>query len=344
MIDTAWGVLFYWLVLQMPRSYSSSNILAALPINGTSVQLYTPPSETMGQELAKYDGTIESLTVLVKIQSLLQLELPAFDLADDDSVRFNAVRDLQYQNPRFELQILLSNAAGVTPVPIAHLPLMNMQRSGYTLDLLAAIGSPIAYRVAYGASLWAKIHNVGYGFPTSADSFVIHGCANEEAYTTAEELNNLGYQRHTAITLLGMRAANLAKVLQDLVDSWDGRIQVTVNSSNTFYQNVLQTFPPQVDGVGPSIFDAIVVGRDGSVATSGGKVWINPLLLPAGFDDTVFEAITVNPDGKVATLNGNVVFNPALVPAGFDSDLFAKIVVGLDGQVVTYNGYVVYTD
>ena len=331
----------------MPRSYSSSNILTQLPANGDAVELYSPPSKAFGQLTAEYDGTVESLTALVQIQSLPEIELPEFGLEADQSVRYNAIRDLQYQNARFELRLFLSLNGGTTQVCVVKMPLLNMQRSGYTLDLLSAIGSPVSYRVAFGVSIWARIHNVGYGTLGTGDSVIIHGGVNEEAYTTPTELEELGLQRHSAITLAMLRVANLAQAVNTLIDTWDGRITFEV-SPQAVTNNHYITINGVTAGNGgattitPAIFDAIVVDEFGDVVTQGGNVVILESSLPSGVDATLFDAIVVDVDGNVVTQGGNVVILESLLPSGVAPTLFDAIVVDVDGDVVTHDGNVLY--
>ena len=127
----------------------------------------------------RFYGFITDLRVNINIQSLAESELPNIDLGTSRTDRVAAVRDLEWNSPRKQLDIYLATSTSAGWVNIATLSLLN-RRPFYIVNLLSYVSTNVAFQIANDAKLGVSISDVGYGLLEGNDTVTLFGAAKEE--------------------------------------------------------------------------------------------------------------------------------------------------------------------
>ncbi|MEP0868875.1 hypothetical protein NDA01_03565 [Trichocoleus desertorum AS-A10] len=181
-------------LIQQAYSRNVSVIKAFSSASGTSmVQLYAPGSVTPWDRTAtiRYYGFITSLRMSVNIKSIPESQIPNIQLTDDQTARMLAVRDMEWKEPRKQIDLFIKNSQ-ISWQRIASLSLLN-RLPYYHVNLLQYLTDSSSLEVGNDTRLAARISDAGYGLLNNTDSVTIFGSVQEEATALPTDERDISY-------------------------------------------------------------------------------------------------------------------------------------------------------
>lgn len=127
----------------------------------------------------RFYGFITDLRCKVDIKSLDEQALPNISIGDSRTERVTAVRDMEWKNPRKQLNLLLRNPKAGDWINVASISLLNREPY-YQVNLLQYLSDNVAFAVANDSAIGVQIENVGYGLLSTNDEVTIWGSVKEE--------------------------------------------------------------------------------------------------------------------------------------------------------------------
>jgi hypothetical protein len=167
----------------LQQSYSrSTNILKSLGSQHGNqlIELYRPGLLTPWDRSTtkRYYGFMTDLRAKVDINSLAESALPDLDLTTSRIERMTSIRDLEWNSPRMQLDLLFKTSTAPL-VEIAQVSLLNRQPY-YQVNLMGYLTDNGIFALGNDASFYVRIRNVGYGTLYQNDSVVLFGAVKEE--------------------------------------------------------------------------------------------------------------------------------------------------------------------
>lgn len=138
----------------------------------------------------KFYGFITSLRLKVDVNSLPESSLPNLELTSSRTERITAVRDIEWNSPRKEIEFYLATSR-IPWQPIFKVSLLN-RLPYYQINLLPYLSDASSVEIGNDARLGARIVDAGYGLLNDTDNVIIFGSAQEEAValpTQEEEIS-----------------------------------------------------------------------------------------------------------------------------------------------------------
>lgn len=177
--------------LAVQQAYSrSTQILTSLQAanGGDLITLYQPGLVSPWDRVStlRFYGYISDLRAKIDIASIPETDLPNVDIGANRTQRITAVRDQEWNAPRYELEILMKTTYSGGWHSIFSVSLLN-RLPFYIVDLLGYFSNQVAFSVAADAVLGVRIKDVGYGFLKGDDRITIYGAAKEEALALPTE-------------------------------------------------------------------------------------------------------------------------------------------------------------
>lgn len=153
------------------------------------------PAATLAKADPNYRGMVGMLSHLranATIVSTDTVDLPNFELLDNDTERLVKALAVQWESPRKQLGIYQSIDGGVNWVKIAAQTLINSNGYPYTShDLLAFLTGDSVREYPDGSSIGVKLEDVGTGLLGVGDRLVIDG-SYTEVFTSTEPVSSVG--------------------------------------------------------------------------------------------------------------------------------------------------------
>lgn len=174
----------------MQQIYSrSAQILQRFTIaTGSDMQLlYEPALVSPWDTVAtlRYYGFITDLRVKIQIGSIPESQIPNLGIESSRTERLIAVRDLEWNSPRKELELFLETSRQ----PLTHIASISLQNRTpfYTINLLPYFTDNGVVNIANDARISGRIRNAGFGLLQGSDEIVVYGSVKEEVTTLPEE-------------------------------------------------------------------------------------------------------------------------------------------------------------
>lgn len=164
-------------ILQSFTASSSSNMLT----------LYEPGLVTPWDTVAtlRYYGFITDLRVRIDINSIAESVIPNLGVESSRTDRLTAVRDMEWNSARKELQLFLETSHHPA-VMIGAVSLLN-RLPFYVVNLMPYFTDSGIINIANDARIMARVKDAGYGLLQSTDELVVFGSVKEEVTTLPEE-------------------------------------------------------------------------------------------------------------------------------------------------------------
>jgi hypothetical protein len=211
----------------------STNILKKLTSASSTnmIVLYEPGTVTPWDVVptTRYYGFITDLRMKVQIKSIAESEIPQLDITSTRTERILAVRDMEWNSPRKELEIFLETSSQAQ-THIATVSLLNRQPY-YHVNLLPYLSDLGVFNVANDARLLARVKDAGYGLLQGTDELAVFGSVKEEVTTLPPDAKVINYcQGHSWI---------VHNASQQLLPSNKNRLQFTLvnRGTTTIYLN-----------------------------------------------------------------------------------------------------------
>lgn len=147
----------------------------------------------------RYYGFITDLRMHVDINSIEEKPLPELSVLDSRSERITAVRDLEWNSERREIEFYLE-ATGTPLCKIAAVSLLN-RLPYYHVNLMPYFTDNAIINVGADARISARIVNAGYGLLQGTDEVVIFGSVKEEVTTLPTEPRVIQFAQPLAWTV-----------------------------------------------------------------------------------------------------------------------------------------------
>jgi hypothetical protein len=176
------------------EAYSrNTNIIKSFNPTTLRQTIYTPGylSPWDKSSTIRFYGFITSLRMKVDISSLPESVIPNLELTSSRTERLTAVRDLEWNSPRKQINFYLQNThSGL--VQIASVSLLN-RVPYYHVNLLGYLTDGLSFDVGNDTRLEAEIIDAGYGLLAGNDNVAIFGSAKEEATVLPVEKQEITY-------------------------------------------------------------------------------------------------------------------------------------------------------
>lgn len=188
--------------------------------------LYEPSVVTPWDLVAttRYYGFVSDFRLKVQIGSIAESQIPNLDVTTSRAERLAAVRDMEWNSPRKEMQLFMETSRQ----PLAHIASISLlnRQPYYHINLLPYFTDNGILNVASDARILARITNVGWGLLQGADEVVCFGSVKEEVTTLPEEERIIQFCQPYSWTVVASS--------QQILPSNPNRLQVTlVNRSAT---------------------------------------------------------------------------------------------------------------
>jgi hypothetical protein len=157
------------------------NILTKLSASVSETTIWSPkPFKSVPGISINYNAFIQSLRAKIQIKSLPEIPIPVLEPEATRLERYEAFRELEWKNPRFEVSLILK--VDNTEEEI-HRFTSQSRSPFYAVDLLPYLDSSNPfYLIGPTTSLKAKILDAGYGLPKADDKIVFYGSAQGQVW------------------------------------------------------------------------------------------------------------------------------------------------------------------
>jgi hypothetical protein len=160
---------------------SSRQILLKLTPELTYPVVVYTPSLVVAKDVpatARYTGFLSDLRLKSVINSLEEITLPEFELGQSKTAKMAIVRDLEYNNPRYNLHICLKTGNGPW-LSIFEFSLQN-RKPFFVTEILGYLTHQPLFTISPDTTLGVQFSDVGYGIPKTGDELILYGSVREE--------------------------------------------------------------------------------------------------------------------------------------------------------------------
>jgi hypothetical protein len=185
----------------MPISSVNRARSIIVPINSASasniITVYTSSNLTLGSEfiegytIVSYNCFLKNLKAFVQINSLDEVALPLFSPRDTETDRLMKVIDLEWNNPRKQMNVFTGIKTDNKWQQIGSISLINNYGYPFKIyNLMDLFTDTLALELGDNGKIGVQIENVGYGLLEISDSVTIHGSYVEEIFVKSTEVTN----------------------------------------------------------------------------------------------------------------------------------------------------------
>lgn len=176
-----WGKIGTDFRCPMATLASSRQILLKLTPELTYPVVVYTPSLVVAKDVpatARYTGFLSDLRLKSVINSLEEITLPEFELGQSKTAKMAIVRDLEYNNPRYNLHICLKTGNGPW-LSIFEFSLQN-RKPFFVTEILGYLTHQPLFTISPDTTLGVQFSDVGYGIPKTGDELILYGSVREE--------------------------------------------------------------------------------------------------------------------------------------------------------------------
>ncbi len=185
----------------MPISSVNRARSIVVPLNSAStsniITVYTSSNLTLGSEfiegytIVSYNCFIKNLKAFVQINSLDEVALPLFSPRDTETDKLMKVIDLEWNNPRKQLNVFTGIKTDNEWQQIGSISLINNYGYPFKIyNLMDLFTDTLALEIGDNGKIGVQIENVGYGLLEASDLVTIHGSYVEEIFLKSTEVTN----------------------------------------------------------------------------------------------------------------------------------------------------------
>ncbi|PAX52013.1 hypothetical protein [Brunnivagina elsteri] len=138
------------------------------------------PSNIPSEGIISINGFLKNLKAYSKITSLASAPIPAIGLEDTDQERLIKIMDIEWNNPRIQVDLEISND-GSNYITLGSVSLIN--QAGYpfrNFSLLDFYTDGLAAELGSNGKIACSVKDVGYGKLASVDALTIYGSVTQE--------------------------------------------------------------------------------------------------------------------------------------------------------------------
>jgi hypothetical protein len=139
----------------------------------------------------RFYGFITSLRLKIDINSLPESVIPDLELTTSRTERLTAVRDLEWNAPRKQLDLFLQNTYSGS-IHFASISLLN-RMPYYHINLMPYLTDNLSFDVGNDTILEAQCVDVGHGLLQGSDNLSVFGSVKEEAVALPSERQEITY-------------------------------------------------------------------------------------------------------------------------------------------------------
>lgn len=123
---------------------------------------------------------VRNLKAYTTISSLAAIKMPNFELTDSDTEKLYKVLDVEWQSPRKQLNLYISDNSQKWE-PVGSISLLNPSGYPYRIyNILELYTDESVIELGENSRLGVEVQDVGYGLLTGNDAVTIHGSYVEE--------------------------------------------------------------------------------------------------------------------------------------------------------------------
>ena len=192
---------------------------------GNMLVLYEPGSVTPWDVVptTRYYGFILDLKAMVDVTSIEETAIPELDPTASRTERFLAIRNMEWNSPRKELELFMRTST--QPISkIGAVSLLN-RRPFYQVNLLPFFSDNGVINVGNDAQILARIRDVGYGLLANNDQVTVFGSVKEEVTTLPESASEVQFCQPYSF--------NVTMQSNQLLAANPNRIQLTITNMGT---------------------------------------------------------------------------------------------------------------
>lgn len=180
----------------MPISPINRAKTIAVPLDATSgnqvITVHDNAGLSIGDELfpgytvVSYNCFVKNLKAFTQIDSLPEINLPDFDIADSETDKLYKTLTVEWQSARKQLNLFVST--GFNWEQVGSTSILNP--SGYPFriySLLDMFTDNLYFELGENGKIGVQMQDVGYGLLSGNDSVVIHGSYVEEIFLQSQE-------------------------------------------------------------------------------------------------------------------------------------------------------------
>jgi hypothetical protein len=262
-------IITYNKVLTIVKKIDSTSPTGIIPIITNSLA-----GMTGGGQVLSANAFIKNLKAFAQIKSLPPINLPNISIEDSDTERLYKVLDTEWQSPRIQLNVYISNNTTDWHL-MGGISLLNPSGYPYRIyNLLDLYTDNLAVELGEDGRIGVEIKNVGYGSLGASDLITIHGSyvseivVNQDNYivpiTNSTPINkSVGQQNTIIVTALPTRKYVL------LTNT--GNAPVYLNFGDT--ASINQGIPIQPGGAFDfSVNDAAYLGNISGISTGNTQI------------------------------------------------------------------------
>lgn len=145
------------------------------------IEIYQPALATVWDRTIsnRFNGYITDLRLKVDITSIPESPIPNLDATTTRMERLVAVRDMEWKNPRKQLDLFLKKS-NAPMIHLAAISLLN-RRPYYHVPLLSFLTDSGIFSMGNDAVLYGSVTDVGFGLLLGRDELSLWGAVKEEA-------------------------------------------------------------------------------------------------------------------------------------------------------------------
>lgn len=168
----------------------------AIPLNSSSgnsmITIYESSGLAIGSEFApgytivSYNVFVKNLKAFSQIDSLPEISLPNFDIADSETDKLYKTLNVEWQSARKQLNLFISDGNNWNQVGSTSI----LNPSGYPFriySLLDMFTDNLYFELGENGKIGVQMQDVNYGLLTGNDLIVIHGSYVEEIFLESQE-------------------------------------------------------------------------------------------------------------------------------------------------------------
>lgn len=164
------SIITYNKVLTIVKKIDSTSPTGIIPILTNSLT-----GITGGGQILSANAFIKNLKAFAQIKSLPPINLPNISLEDSETERLYKVLDVEWQSPRFQLNLYISNNTTDWYL-VGGISLLNPSGYPYRIyNLLDLYTDNLAVELGENGRVGVEIKEVGHGSLASNDLITIHG-------------------------------------------------------------------------------------------------------------------------------------------------------------------------
>ena len=190
-----------------------------------------------------YSGFLQSLRLKVDINSLKEVPIPAIPLEESRVNRAAALRDMEWKNPRYQVDILMASGGDYHNLFSISL---QTRLPYYTVSLLSHFTENADFLLGPETILAAQVVNAGYGYPQGDDEIIFYGAVLEQAYYYAANLDQFSNQCEDYIVSVDgtgelIRGANVRRSTLSIINDSPYRVWLSLGKEASIGRGILLT-------------------------------------------------------------------------------------------------------